>query len=127
MLSERDWVMRLVKQLADFVARALKLAAQDRAPEAVELLRSASTQLLGMELQVLQRVDTANAVELLGTPDRGLTLARLLEALAEVEARADPVRGARTRAHALEVAQAVLARSPRHADAAALVARLGGG
>jgi hypothetical protein len=121
MLSRRDWVMRQVKQVADFIARALKLAAERRQPEAVGLLQTASLQTLGIELAALEWIEAASAVELLGTPERGLTLARLLEALADVEG---PGAGASRRLHALEVATEVERRWPRQAEAAALAERL---
>ena len=121
MLSRRDWVMRQVKQLADFIARALKLAGEQRRPEAVAVLRSASLDLLGIELAALEWVDAAGAVDLLGAPERCLTFARLLEALAEVEG---PQAGRPRRAHALEVVDELRRRSPDHAEAGALQLRL---
>lgn len=121
MLTRKDWVMRQVKQLADFIARALRLALAQKQPEAVALLRTAGLELLGMELSSLEWVDAASAVDLLRSTERGLTFARLLEALAEVEG-GDA--GRSRRRHALEVAAEVLRRAPGHAEARALLARL---
>lgn len=67
-------------------------------------------------------MEVRSVVKLLGDPGRGLAFAQLLEAMGEVQADAAR-REARLR-HALEVVEAVRARSPRHAEAAALEARL---
>ncbi len=121
MLTRKDWVLRQVKQLADFIARALGLAAQQRQPEATALLRTAGLELLGLELSSLEWVDAASAVDLLGSSERGLTFARLLEALAEVEGA--PGGEARLR-YAAEVALELQRRYPGNAEVKALAARL---
>jgi hypothetical protein len=120
-LTRKDWVMRQVKQLADFIARALGLAAERKQPEAEAVLQGATLDLLGIELKVLEWVDASSAVDLLGTPSRGLVLARILEALAEVEG---PEAGRARRLHALEVVEELLRRTPGNAEVLALRARL---
>lgn len=120
MLTERDWVMRLVRQLADFIARALKLASESRREEALELLRQTCSSELGMEYEVLAMLDAAAAVELLGHASRALAFAQLVEAMAEVETRSgEPLRAEGRRRHADELLAAILKRWPRHPEAVA--------
>lgn len=68
MLGERDYVMRLIKQLAEFIARVLEVASTQQADEALATLRAACGQALGMEYEVLSMLDAKSAIELLGTP-----------------------------------------------------------
>jgi hypothetical protein len=122
MLTDRDWLMRAVKQLADAIARALKLTREDKHQQAIELLQGACTELFGIEYRVLSMVDAASAVELLGDPGRGVAFARLLEAMAQAEP--EPTRREARLAHLKEVAAVLAGRFPKHAEVAALVAGL---
>jgi hypothetical protein len=87
MITERDWLMRLAKQLALFIARALKLADESKREEALATLREGFASATGMELDVLAMLDAASAVELLADPTRAQALVGAVEAMAEVEAR----------------------------------------
>jgi hypothetical protein len=125
MLGERDYVMRLVKQLADFIARALKLAGSAKPEEALATLREACSSALGMEYEVLSMLDVMSAIELLGEPSRALAFIRLVEAMGDVDARgAEPVRALTRYQHALELTQELLARRGDLAEAAELATRL---
>jgi hypothetical protein len=117
MLTERDWVMRLVKQLADFIARALELASESKREEALEVLRQTCSTQLGMEYAVLSMLDAAAAVDLLGEPSRALAFAQLVDAMAEVEKWCqEPVREEARRRHADELLAAIVTRWPKHAE-----------
>ena len=106
MLGERDYVMRLVKQLAEMIARALKLASTAQHEEALATLRAACGQALGMEYEVLSMLDAKSAVELLGQPERVLAFIQLVEAMGDVDARSGEWLRALTRyQHALELAE----------------------
>jgi hypothetical protein len=85
MLTERDWVMRTVKQLAEFIARALKLAREEKRDQAIALLQGACVDLFGIEYRVLSMVDAKSAIELLGSPARVKAFIELVETMAEAE------------------------------------------
>ena len=125
MLGERDYVMRLVKQLAEFIARALKLASSAKPEEALATLREACSSALGMEYEVLSMLDVESAVELLGEPARVLAFIRLVEAMGDVDARgAEPVRALTRYQHALELTEALLAGRGDLPEATELATRL---
>ncbi|MDP1826849.1 MAG: hypothetical protein Q8L48_26490 [Archangium sp.] len=108
MLGERDYVMRLVKQLAEFIARALIQASSQKSDEALATLRAACGQSLGMEYEVLSMLDAKSAVELLGEPARVLAFIQLVEAMGDVDSRTGESLRASTRyQHALELAAAL--------------------
>ena len=108
MLEERDYVMRLVKQLAEFIARALKLASAAKPEEALSTLQAACGEALGMEYEVLSMLDAKTAVELLGEAPRVLAFIRLVEAMGDVDARVgEPLRALTRYQHALELAEAL--------------------
>ena len=107
MLGERDSVLRLVKQLAELIARALKLASAEKTDEALAILRAACGQALGMEHEVLSMLGAKSAIELLGDRTRVTAFIQLVEAMRDVDVRANEVLRARTRyQHALELAEA---------------------
>lgn len=113
MLTERDWVMRLVQQVAQFIARALKLADASKRDEAIELLREGCAGQLGMEYDVLAMLDAPAAVDLLGDAQRARAFADLLDAMAEVERRCgDALRAEVRQRHADEVRAAIARRWP---------------
>jgi hypothetical protein len=120
MLTDRDWVMRAVKQLADVIARALKLTREDKHRPAIELLQGACVELFGIEYRVLSMVDAATAVELLGDAPRGLAFASLVRAMWQTEP--DPLRKEARRAQLDELAGALARRFPANAEVAALAA-----
>src|SRR5262245_25650035 len=110
--------MRIVQQLAELLARLLKLKAAGKHEEVVEAIEAGCLSLLGLDFGALALVDSASAAQLLSEPMRIRTFARLLEELADVhrlqgnEAKAR----ARTR-HALEMYLEALSRRPDDAEA----------
>ena len=124
MLERRDYVMRLVRQLADTLARILALALQDP-KRAREQLAEAARESLGTELSTLTLVDPRSAADALATPERVFQLALLLEASAELDALEGAAhRARRTFTHALEVSHEVLRLDAAHAGARTLQERL---
>lgn len=105
MITDRDWVMRAVKQLADFIARALKLAREDKPEQAIEVLQGACIELLGIEYRALAVVDARSAIELLGTKARAKAFIELVEAMSGVEP--DASRRQSLLAHATELRDAL--------------------
>lgn len=88
MLHEDDFILRAVKRLAEFIARALGLASKQKLEEARQTLHDAAGSVLGLELSTLQMIDAKSAVSLLGDWKRVLAATELLEALAQVELHA---------------------------------------
>lgn len=124
MLQERDYVMRAVKQLAEFIARVLKLALTDPAKARAELDDAART-ALGMEPSTLAFVDAASAAQLLGRADKVVLFATILEAYGDLELLTGAAHAARRHfLHALDLAHEALKLEPTSTDAAALVTRL---
>jgi len=124
MFEERDYVMRAVKQLADFIARVLKLALTD--PRAArDELEVACRDALHIELATLSLVDARTAAGLLVRADKVVYFATVIEALGEL----DLLEGAAHRArshflHALELAHEAASLDSKSSDATALIARL---
>ena len=85
MLSRSDYVMRLVKQLAEVVARLLKLRAAGREEDAKQALSDACAELFGIEHRVLNMLDAKSAAALLGDQARVDAYAQLLEAMGDSE------------------------------------------
>jgi ABC-type nitrate/sulfonate/bicarbonate transport system substrate-binding protein len=93
MLSRSDYVMRLVKELAEVLARALKLRAEN--PEqAKQVLIDACGELLGVEHRVLNMLDAQSAASLLGENVRIAVYAQLVDAMGD-SARAAELKNAR--------------------------------
>lgn len=123
-LEERDYVMRAVKQLADFVARILKLALTD--PRAArDQLEAACRETLHMDLSTLSLVDARSAAELLMRADKVVFFASVIEALGELDLLEGATHRARGRfLHALELAHEAVTLDPKSSDALGLIARL---
>jgi len=114
----------MVKQLADVIARILKLAITDPQKARVEL-DAAGKEALQMELAPLGFVDVKTCAQLLGRPDKVLLYASIVEAHAEL----DLLEAAHHRArgkflHALELAHQADVMSPGGDDARAAIERL---
>lgn len=88
MFSRSDYVMRLVKQLAEVLARAMKLKVDGDASKSKEVLKNACGELLGIEFQVLDMLDAKSAIELLGEKSRVDAYVQLVEAMGDA-ARAE--------------------------------------
>jgi hypothetical protein len=123
--EERDYVMRMVQQLAKLLAALLKLKSEQRYDEAAEALMGGCESLLGLDFKALALVDSQSGAALLNDAARVRTFARLLEELADVHAARGEDGKARARArHALEMYCEVLARRSDDGDARAGIGRL---
>ncbi|MFO0594128.1 MAG: hypothetical protein U0228_02455 [Myxococcaceae bacterium] len=101
-MIREDFIERLVRQLAELLARVLKLARAGQTDEARLAVREAAGALFGIELDALLKLDAATAAQLLGDWRKTLALAEVLHALSEVEAQAGDAALSRDRlAHAL--------------------------
>jgi hypothetical protein len=124
-LHEDDFILRAVKRLAEFIARALGLASSQKLEEARRTLYDAAGSVLGLELSTLAMIDAKSAVSLLGDWRRVLATTELLGALAQIELRAGDVAKARTHvAHALSMLDVLEPRAELDAARAKLVALL---
>ena len=103
-IIERDFIMRQVKQLAEALARALKLKAAKKDDEAAEVLESACLSVLGLDWKTLAWVDSASAARLLQEPARIRAFAALLEQRAHFHAESGELPEARSKyQHAFEL------------------------
>ena len=93
MLSRSDYVMRLVKQLAEFIAQLLKLRAEGDEEKAKQVLADACVELFGVEHRVLHMLDARSAASLLGDKAKVDAYAKLLDAVGDT-ARAEALRRA---------------------------------
>lgn len=73
----------MAKQLAEAIARALKLANAAKVEEAPAILRAACAETLGIEYSVLSMLDAKSAIELLGSKERVLAFIQLVEAMGD--------------------------------------------
>lgn len=111
---EQDYVIRLIRRVVEAIARALKLSSGGNSEEAEKVLKDASISALGMELEILTMMDARSALELLGTRERALVFAQLLEAQGEIAN--SPGAAHRKFLHALEVLDLLEQRSPNHSE-----------
>jgi hypothetical protein len=122
---DRDFVMRAVKQLAELLARALRLKREQKYDEAAQTLEGGCGDLLGFDFGALALVDSPSCAQLLGDAQRIRTFASLLEELADVHRAAGDEAKARARArHAHELFGEVLKRKADDAEAKAALERL---
>jgi hypothetical protein len=79
-LYGRDYLKRQLKQLALFLARAMGLQKRGRLDEARQELAQATSELVGMEPDVLGGVEPALVARLLASPDRLRVYAEIVRA-----------------------------------------------
>ena len=83
-IVRKDYIERLIEQVAAALAALLKLRQEQKHDQALQLIASSSVSLLGMEYSVLTSVDAASAAQLLGHPEKIKVLAKLEEEEAEI-------------------------------------------
>lgn len=121
MLVQRDWLARLIKQLAEFIARALKLVAAGKRDDGLKLLESACGELLGVEYRVLNMLDAKSAVELLYDPAKAMVFVRLLDAMAKIDT---PEAAAARTGRAIDLLHELLKHAPNNLEAKGLLTEL---
>jgi hypothetical protein len=99
---ERDYVKRQIKQLVDALARAIGIAKKEqRYDDALEAVKKAPSDLLGIDGELLERVDAASAARILGDRERVEIYAAILDEEAGIHsARGEPSLAARVQARA---------------------------
>jgi hypothetical protein len=107
---EKDWIQRVLRQLAIFFARLLRLKEAGEYGRALQELRGAYGELLGLPWDVLGAVDAPTAAALLGDPERVKVLARLVAEEADLLALGgDPVAAEQASAEARRLHEAAIA------------------
>jgi hypothetical protein len=77
-MIRKDYIERLIEQLAAAFKALLKLREEKRPEQARQLIRDTALSALGMEYDVLTMADAASTARLLGHPARVVGLARLV-------------------------------------------------
>ncbi len=102
-MIERDYIMRLVQQLAAVMRRILRLQEQEKYDQAQQEVEEAYGELLGLERELLMSLAPATAAPLLGEAGKIKIAARLLQAEADLAGRRGDAEAAlRLRSRALE-------------------------
>lgn len=117
MLVERDYVVRLIRELARVLARALQLRRAGKLEEARAELEAACGGLLGVDFHTLVLLDAAAAADVLATAPRVAALARLVAERAELAETDGDHNGAECdRLYALELGCQAVRRGASRAD-----------
>ncbi len=104
MSLKRDYILRLVEQLAQALTRILALRAKGDLPAAIRELEGAAGGIAGMDLRMAAAVDTGTVARHLADPVRMAALARLMHERAGLASDQGDAAGERTwRARAVEL------------------------
>ena len=105
-----DYLMRQAQALAAILARVIGLRLEGDLEQARAGLEEAYAMLLGSQSGLMRRVDSATVVKLIGSSEKTLSYASLLEEEAEQEP--DEGRKERLRARAAELKTLVESKEP---------------
>ena len=105
-----DWVIRQAQAIAAILARVIGLRLEGDLEQARAGLEEAYAMLLGSQSGLMRRVDSATVVKLIGSSEKTLSYASLLEEEAEQEP--DEGRKERLRARAAELKTLVESKEP---------------
>ncbi len=78
MSLKRDYILRIIEQLAEAVARILALRRKGNLAEAIRATEDAAGGIAGMDLRMAGAVDTGTVARHLADPVRMAALARLM-------------------------------------------------
>jgi hypothetical protein len=96
-MIERDYIMRLVQQLAAVLKRIFKLKEQEQHEQALVEAGAAYGELLGMSPELMAAFDSATLAQLLGHHERVKAAAALFRAEGELHQRLGEEAGAQAR------------------------------
>jgi len=103
-MRQRDYMLRMIEQLAEAIARIAGARAAGKLDEANLLVRETADGILGPMRSMLERVDAASAATLLGSRDKLCAYAALVsEEAKNAEAGGDAARARRSFRRALEL------------------------
>jgi len=77
-MIERDYLMRMVQQLAAVVARSFKLKEQEQYDQAEQEIEKAFGELLGMDAHLVNLFDPATLAQLVGDTEKVKVLSTLV-------------------------------------------------
>jgi hypothetical protein len=101
----RDWILRIIEQLTQALARVLALRKQGLTDEAVKEVASAASGVAGIDLAMAASVDAVTLAGFVREPARAAVLARLMLERAALAGDAGDVAGeAAWRRRAVELA-----------------------
>ena len=125
---ERDYILRLIRQLAQALARIAGLKKEGKTEEALEVVRETADAIFGPMLRTLEEIDTRSAASLMGNPEKLHALAVLSAEEGDILASKGEVQAARFKhRRALELyLEEVLLSSETNADAQSAIASLRG-
>jgi tetratricopeptide (TPR) repeat protein len=104
-IGRRDYILRMIEQFGEFLARLVSLKAAGKHAEAMKELDDMLTQLFGSQKSMLNQVDTKTAAMLLGDGYKVVVYAWLLRQQGDVyEAQADHAVARAAYRRALELA-----------------------
>ncbi|MGC4000129.1 MAG: hypothetical protein QM767_22915 [Anaeromyxobacter sp.] len=86
MTIRKDYILRMIEELATAVARAMGFRRQGLLDEAIRVVEEASRSVVGMDLELAGAVDAATLAGMLTDPSRMAALARLMLERAEIAA-----------------------------------------
>ncbi len=121
-MFREDYILRLIKQLADFVARIAGYRQKGELERAQEEIERARDELLGLPPGLVDAVDTRTLVDLLRHPDKLRAAARLFwEEGLVLRARRDPLTATARFRRAFELYLEARAVDPTEDDTAAIL------
>ena len=104
MSLKRDYILRIVEQLAQAITRILALRAKGDLPAAIREVEGAAGGIAGMDLRMAGAVDTATVARHLADPVRMAALARLMHERASLAGDQGDAAGERSwRARSVEL------------------------
>ena len=106
-----DYILRQAQAIAQILARIVGLRLDGEPEKARSGLEEAYTMLLGPQSALIRRVDPATAGKLIGSSEKALSFASLIEEEAEQEG--DPSRKAALSARAAELRRQVESKEAR--------------
>jgi hypothetical protein len=83
-MIERDYIMRMIAQLAAVMARILFAKNAQNYPEALQIAEAAYGQLLGLNGELVEKMEASTLALLLGEKEKIKTLAALLREEGEI-------------------------------------------
>jgi hypothetical protein len=102
--ERKDYILRLIKELAQVIARLSGLKQQKKHDEALLLVRETSDAIFGPLRSIVESVDSISAAGLLGGGEKIVAYARLVAEEAAIHAdRGDERRASAGRVRALEL------------------------
>ena len=121
-MFREDYILRLIKQLADFVARIAGYRQAGELERAQAEIERARDELLGLPPGLIDAVDTATLVDLLRHPDKLRAAAQLFwEEGLVLRARRDPLTATARLRRAFELYLEARAIDPREEDTSAIL------